>query len=105
MKKNIIFAALICMLFSISYFLNTKFYTDKHYLEPLDIPTVCSSCSNRSTNCVYAKWNSVFREERDFVEVCDNKNYCKWRDVKKGGEWFYRFEWAQKTLSCEVSNK
>lgn len=87
------------------YFDYTKYRQDKYYSELLDIPTICSSCSKGSTNCIYPEWHSVFRHEGDFVEVCDKENYCKWKDVKKGGEWFHKFKWAQKNIECNVSNR
>lgn len=92
---------IIIAISSFTGFNHAKYKEGKYYSEPPEIQTICSSCKKGKTNCVYPKWYMIFREGGDFVEVCDKTNYCKWKDVKKGGEWFYKFYWSEKVVECE----
>jgi hypothetical protein len=99
--KNLIFT-IIALFILVSYVVRDGVvYKEGTYYSPRpDIETVCSSCHSGEATCSSVVWHQTFRAEGTKLEVCNPKGVCQNVSVRKGGEWFWHFEWIEKKIMC-----
>ncbi len=104
MKKLLVFVVLLVGV--LAYVVRPVTYKQGVYYSPRPtINTVCSTCYSGRTTCSAVIWHESFRAEGTMVEVCNPKNECSYRSVKKGGEWFWHFEWTEEERFCYTEGR